>query len=290
MSRSRFQAISWNLHLCNLEEDRENAKKKGTPDYDRLFKIKPLCTDIIAACKTYFHPNRELAADERMLSLKARISFKQYMKDKPTKWGYKLFVLADVATHGTSSFMKVRLLWPQVKDWVMILWYASWICLFWAKATKGTCIWTTFIQAQAFRWTCWRKRCLCVARYAPTYRAFLEQEPMNSVKRRREDPYAGFVKVISSLWGGWTQKWFRCVRRFTRHMMALPSQGVSGIPRIYGKSAKSQLQQQLGTTINTYGVWTFQMPWLGTTMSYTRPKNGTRHFFPILSTLQWWTV
>ncbi len=104
MSRSRFQAISWNLHLCNLEEDRENAKKKGTPDYDRLFKIKPLSTDIIAACKTYFHPNRELAADERMVASKARISFKQYMKDKPTKWGYKVFVLADSACGYTWNF------------------------------------------------------------------------------------------------------------------------------------------------------------------------------------------
>jgi len=42
MSRCRFLAISWNLHLCNLEEDLQNSRKRGTPDYDKLFKIKPL--------------------------------------------------------------------------------------------------------------------------------------------------------------------------------------------------------------------------------------------------------
>ena len=34
-----------------------------------------------------------------MIPFKGRIGFKQYMKDKPTKWGIKVFVLAD-ATNG----------------------------------------------------------------------------------------------------------------------------------------------------------------------------------------------
>ncbi|XP_056090430.1 piggyBac transposable element-derived protein 4-like isoform X2 [Rhinichthys klamathensis goyatoka] len=85
MSRSRFQAISWNLHLCDPEDDRENSRKKGTEAYDRLFKIKPLYNDIVLACKTYFHPDRQLAVDERM-------------------WGYKLYVLADSACGYTWNF------------------------------------------------------------------------------------------------------------------------------------------------------------------------------------------
>lgn len=31
-----------------------------------------------------------------MVATKAQIKMKQYMKDKPTKWGLKFFVLADV--------------------------------------------------------------------------------------------------------------------------------------------------------------------------------------------------
>ncbi len=34
-----------------------------------------------------------------MIKFKGRLGFKQYMKDKPTKWGIKVFVLSD-ATNG----------------------------------------------------------------------------------------------------------------------------------------------------------------------------------------------
>lgn len=90
-----IQAISWNLHFSNLKEDEEYSRKKGTPDYDKLFKIKSLYADIVSACKTYFYPKWQLAVDEHMVASKARIGLNQYKMDKSTKWGYKLFVLAD---------------------------------------------------------------------------------------------------------------------------------------------------------------------------------------------------
>lgn len=52
MSRSHFQSISWNLHL---KEDEDNKRKKGSPGYDRLCKIKLLYGNIISPCKTYFN-------------------------------------------------------------------------------------------------------------------------------------------------------------------------------------------------------------------------------------------
>ena len=43
--------------------------------------------------------HQHVTMDEAMIPFKGRLSFKQYMKAKPTKWGIKVFVLSD-ATNG----------------------------------------------------------------------------------------------------------------------------------------------------------------------------------------------
>lgn len=104
MSRERFEAIVWTIHLSNPDEDEDDDRQKDTDNYDRLFKIKPLYSQIVGACKAFFHPGQNICIDERMVASKAHIGMKQYHKDKPTKWGYKLFVLADSSNGYTWNF------------------------------------------------------------------------------------------------------------------------------------------------------------------------------------------
>ncbi|XP_068580462.1 piggyBac transposable element-derived protein 5-like [Cebidichthys violaceus] len=104
MTRDRFEAILWSLHLSDPKEDEENDKQRNTAMYDPLFKIKPLYTEMVKACKANFQPHQNLSINERMVVSKTCINVKQYMKDKPTKWDYKLFVLADASIGYTWNF------------------------------------------------------------------------------------------------------------------------------------------------------------------------------------------
>lgn len=96
MSRDRFRAITSNLHRSDPEEDAVNDQKKGTEDYDPLQKVRSLLDIIRNRCKSIYHPKQHISVDERMVATKATLTMKQYVKAKPTKWGLKSFVLADV--------------------------------------------------------------------------------------------------------------------------------------------------------------------------------------------------
>ncbi|XP_039659987.1 piggyBac transposable element-derived protein 4-like [Perca fluviatilis] len=56
------------------------------------------------SCRRNYHPGQEIAIDENGLLQSPRTGLKQYMKNKPVRWGYKLFVLADSRNGYTWDF------------------------------------------------------------------------------------------------------------------------------------------------------------------------------------------
>ena len=63
---------------------------------NRLCKILPVYNYIKSRCSELYQPDRQLSIDERMVESKARTHFRQYIRNKPTKWGFKFWVLADI--------------------------------------------------------------------------------------------------------------------------------------------------------------------------------------------------
>ena len=63
MSSKRFDQITGNLHFTNNEE----ALPKDDPDYDRIWKIRPVLTHIQQRFKTVYYPERDIAIDESFI-------------------------------------------------------------------------------------------------------------------------------------------------------------------------------------------------------------------------------
>lgn len=89
MSRDRFLQIFWMLHVGN------DATAESNRAIRRTRKIHGVIEHIERQFQKYFVPDRNIAIDESTIGFKGKIIFKTYNPKKPTKWGMRLFVLAD---------------------------------------------------------------------------------------------------------------------------------------------------------------------------------------------------
>ncbi|KAF0750550.1 Uncharacterized protein FWK35_00017276 [Aphis craccivora] len=90
MSLRRYEIIRRFLHFNN----NHTMFYKDNPSFDRLHKIRPLIEHLNTKYSSV-QCNQYLSVDEQLCATKARSYLKQYLPDKPHKWGYKLFVLCD---------------------------------------------------------------------------------------------------------------------------------------------------------------------------------------------------
>ena len=86
MSNRRFELLLQFLHVSSLP----------TPETtDKLHRIRPVVDRVVKNFMAAYTPQRNLAIDESIIAFKGRLSWIQYMPNKPHKWGMKAWVLAD---------------------------------------------------------------------------------------------------------------------------------------------------------------------------------------------------
>ena len=93
ISRNRFQQISQMLHF----NDSSREPKQGAENFDRLYKIRPMLSQLNRKFQEIYSPSQNISVDEGMIAFKGRLSFRQYMPAKPTKYGIKVWMAADSA-------------------------------------------------------------------------------------------------------------------------------------------------------------------------------------------------
>ena len=101
--RDRFIEISRFLHFTN---NNDYMYQRTDPNYDRLWKIRPVITAISEKFLNTYNPHNTVSIDEAMIPFKGRCSLKQYLPLKPVKRGIKVWVRAD-AINGYVSELNV---------------------------------------------------------------------------------------------------------------------------------------------------------------------------------------
>ena len=83
---NRFDQVKRFLHF----NDNSKMDSADSPQKDKLFKLRPLIDALQNKCRS-LEQEEFNSIDEQMIPSKFRSPLKQYMPNKPHKWGYKVF-------------------------------------------------------------------------------------------------------------------------------------------------------------------------------------------------------
>ena len=81
-----------------LNPTNSKAAAPGTVGHDKIYRIWNFLTIISRNVEREYRLSRDISIDETMVPHKGRLSFKQYIKNKPKRWGIKLWVLCQADT------------------------------------------------------------------------------------------------------------------------------------------------------------------------------------------------
>lgn len=105
----RYKQITKYLHYyAHNTEPLQND-----PTRDRAFKIRNLVNNMKDLFIKYYECDEDVVIDECVVPFRRGLGNKMYFKDKPVKWGVKLWMIFDSA---------ITLTFIAVKTWILRIW------------------------------------------------------------------------------------------------------------------------------------------------------------------------
>ena len=80
------------------------SEPAAAPGGNKLDKIQSLLQHMVKRCKALYQPRQNVSVDERMVKSKGRSGIRQFIANKPTRFGFKIWCLCDSACGYTYDF------------------------------------------------------------------------------------------------------------------------------------------------------------------------------------------
>ncbi|GLV46289.1 hypothetical protein CBL_20698, partial [Carabus blaptoides fortunei] len=97
MSRTRFHLLLQAIRFDDLKTRAERSQ------VDKLAPKRSLFDRFGQSCSAHYTPGEYVTIDEMLVAFRGRCSFRQYIANKPAKYGIKIYALADSRTFYTHN-------------------------------------------------------------------------------------------------------------------------------------------------------------------------------------------
>ncbi|XP_071784707.1 piggyBac transposable element-derived protein 4-like [Asterias amurensis] len=92
MKADRFQEV---LRMMRFDDKATRQQRKAT---DKFAPIRDVFDEFVNNCQKYFNPGENMTVDDELVAFRGICGFRQYMPQKPARYGIKFWVCTD-STH-----------------------------------------------------------------------------------------------------------------------------------------------------------------------------------------------
>ncbi|XP_021114632.1 piggyBac transposable element-derived protein 4-like [Heterocephalus glaber] len=95
-----LQRFSFLRNCLRFDDKKTRQERKNA---DNLAAIRSFFESFVLNCQAIYTPSEYMTIDEQLASFHGRCSFRQYMPNKPSKYGIKIYALVDAKTFYTMN-------------------------------------------------------------------------------------------------------------------------------------------------------------------------------------------